>query len=50
MKKIVISQKFQIIFILILLTYLIVILFEKDINSFDDLERILLFREFRLHM
>ena len=50
MEKNVISQNIFIIFILILLTYLIVILFEKDIDSFNDLERILLFRHFRLHM
>ena len=50
MEKNVISQNVFIIFILILLTYLIVILFEKDIDSFDDLESILLFRHFRLHM
>lgn len=50
MEKTVISQKILLIFTLILLTYLIMILFEKDIDTFDDLERILLFRNFRLQM
>ena len=50
MEKNVISQRVFILFIFILLTYLVVILFEKDINNFDDLESILLFRHFRLHM
>lgn len=50
MEKTVISQKILLIFTLILLTYLIVVLFEKDINTFDELERILLFRHFRLYM
>lgn len=50
MEKKVISQKLLLIFMLILLTYLIIVLFEKDTNNFDELERILLFRNFRLHM
>lgn len=50
MEKIVISQKLLLILTLILLTYLIIILFEEDMETFDNLETILIFRNFRLHM